>query len=548
MAGGRRQAADGSLRRLVVAVVSMVTTAAMAQTVGPLLESVRGQDAPYNLLCPYWKYDDGRVSEERCVSGCVATAIEQVLAYHRYPEALQDTLHGWETPNYVIDDMLPGTRFDWGNYLLDYRRGWTQEQGMAIAVPTLACGMAAHMNYGLSSSGANTERAVEPLQRAFGYDYVRMLNSVQYTPSQWLRILRHELEQGYPVVYTAYNMAMSGHAFNLDGIRDDGFVHVNWCYDGAYDGWYDPEWLNPWEVYDRDPEGIAEGLFCNHYMMLMHPYDTADTLAIRPIPMDSLGIVCEKAELVGAPATRGYIPVDFTFLNTGQDTIRYTYEVMTWLPADTAIFEQADYVGVSGLTIPSGERRTQRAYLRFTETGDRLLGISHDDETIPFTMPVTVTKAPKSQLEWGSVWVEQVGADLTATLGLEVTNKTATGVACDLVTYCLWADGEEDEDVRHWKVLSLSAGDSEQLKVSFSHLRPDTHYHFAVRCPWTIVATADFVTPIPTGIGEVQEFKEFKSSRVQGEGAYDLLGRPVRHDTPTGGTIYIQNGRKWLRR
>ncbi len=45
-----------------------------------LLASEWGQDAPYNNLCP--KGDRGR-----CPSGCVATAMAQVLYYHKYPLA-----------------------------------------------------------------------------------------------------------------------------------------------------------------------------------------------------------------------------------------------------------------------------------------------------------------------------------------------------------------------------------------------------------------------------------------------------------------------------
>ncbi len=45
-----------------------------------LLASEWGQDAPYNNLCP--KGDRGR-----CPSGCVTTAMAQVLYYHKYPLA-----------------------------------------------------------------------------------------------------------------------------------------------------------------------------------------------------------------------------------------------------------------------------------------------------------------------------------------------------------------------------------------------------------------------------------------------------------------------------
>ena len=32
-------------------------------TVGPLLLSIRDQEEPYNLLCPYWTYEDSTVSD-----------------------------------------------------------------------------------------------------------------------------------------------------------------------------------------------------------------------------------------------------------------------------------------------------------------------------------------------------------------------------------------------------------------------------------------------------------------------------------------------------
>ncbi len=50
--------------------------------VGPLLEVEWGQDSPYNMFC----YDE--VTGSLSVSGCVPTAIAQIMSYYEYPETL----------------------------------------------------------------------------------------------------------------------------------------------------------------------------------------------------------------------------------------------------------------------------------------------------------------------------------------------------------------------------------------------------------------------------------------------------------------------------
>ena len=82
------------------------------QKVAPLLTTTRHQYAPYNAACPYWTDTDGKVSEQRCIVGCVATAMEQILTYYRRTYTLCDTLQGWKTEHYTIDDVLPGKTVD----------------------------------------------------------------------------------------------------------------------------------------------------------------------------------------------------------------------------------------------------------------------------------------------------------------------------------------------------------------------------------------------------------------------------------------------------
>lgn len=543
---GRRLTAETptpSMRRLRsrASFLRQAQHAPAIQPVAPLLHSIRGQEAPYNYLCPQWTYPGGTLSEEHCLSGCVATSIEQVLAYYRYPEALVDTLHGWTTDNYVLADLLPGTSFDWDNYLLDYRNGWTEAQGMAIALPSLAAGMAVHMNYGLNSSGASAYKAVEPLKRAFGYGLARHYERLLYTPERWHAMLQHELQQGRPIAYTGHNMAMGGHAFNIDGVDDQGFYHINWGYDGYYDGWYDLDRLTPWEPLEYDPMGIVEGFFCNQGALFMHPSEEAKPLEPDSLDIDNLGIVLRSVHYLRPPDTKAYTIADFDFENTGTEEVTYTYEVMTYLPTDEDIFSEADYVGLAGITLAPGESKTQRIYLQFHESGDRLLGISHDDVTIPFSEPVQVAVGTAAKLQWDTLEtdIESDENDLfTATFTLSVENQAAAGYAGNLVTYCLYADGHEDEDLRHYTVLNLPAGSAQELSVTFHHLLPDTHYTMLVRCPWPVQTQTDFRTPAATGIQAAAETSETTRQTTR----YDLSGRR----TTASHGLLIEQGHKRL--
>ena len=232
----------------------------------------------------------------------------------------------------------------------------------------------------------------------------------------------------------------------------------------------------------------------------------------------------EKVDFLRQPDLQGYVEADFLFRNTGDKTVTYTYEVMTYLPTDTAIFYQADYVGLAAITLAPGEQRTLRNYLQFAEAGERILGISHDDETIPFTMPVNVVQGTRPVLEWGNVTARNISEDtnITYVFSVPVSNRAKDGYAGNLVTFCLYPDGSEAEDLRHYRVLALKAGDQTQLEVTFSGLQPSTHYTLLVRCPWAVQTQTDFTTPSLNGVSELSV-----SGSQQGGVGYDLSGRRV---------------------
>ena len=535
----RSESARGTLRRQRARIASNRDIALPERTIGPLLKSIRAQEAPYNLLCPYWTYDDGTTKSEPCVSGCVATSIEQVMAYYRYPEELIDTLFGWSTPNYSVDNMLPGTRFDWDNYLNDYRTGWNEAQGNAIALVTLAVGLGVHMNYGPVTSSSSLWRIVGNLKRAFGYGTAECYDRLLFSPRNWHRMLQNELAEGRPLAYSGANMVMSGHAFNIDGVDTDGYYHVNWGYNGAYDGWYDLDWLNPWEPTDTLGTGIAEGMFSNQYALVMHPSADIKVLDSDTIDIEDIDVELREIKLLRQPDCIGHIPADFTLHNAGNDTVTFTYAVLSYLPTDTMPAYQADYVGISTINILPGETRTQRLYLRFSEEGTRLLSIVYDELPASYQLPIEVISGTRSKLEWGSVST-QFGPN-SVTASAKVQNVASSGTAGELVTFCLYSDGHEGEDLRHYRVLQTPAGSSETVEATFTGLQEGVHYTLLVRCPWKVQTQTDFIMPHVVGIDEVS-----KALPASSEPVYDLSGRRI-DDTYKVRGLYISRGRKLLK-
>ena len=75
--------------------------------VPPLITAHWGQGAPYNNMCPL----DG---ENKSVTGCVATAMAQVMYYHKWPTAKVGPFPAYTTSTKGIEvEEIPETTFKW---------------------------------------------------------------------------------------------------------------------------------------------------------------------------------------------------------------------------------------------------------------------------------------------------------------------------------------------------------------------------------------------------------------------------------------------------
>ena len=212
---------------------------APSTVVQPLLNSRWNQGKPYDLACPL--HSNG----SRCATGCVATAMAQVMYYHRKNSTRQvmEDIPGYEDPRHIMEPMeyIPkGAVIDWDNMIDDYVGNYSEEQGMAVANLMLYCGTSVQMMYGAEESGAYTDDVAQALIKYFDYDDGGTYEKRQdFSDAEWESMIYNELADGKPVIYSGYNdSSNSGHAFVIDGCDAEGLVHINWGWGGNEDGYF----------------------------------------------------------------------------------------------------------------------------------------------------------------------------------------------------------------------------------------------------------------------------------------------------------------------
>ena len=209
--------------------------------VAPLLGGIKwNQGAPYNNMCPLY---DGT---NRSVTGCVATAMAQVMMYYQYPKELKTTIKAYTAKSYGIQipEISSGATYDWDNMLPDYSKSdYNSAQADAVAKLMYHCGAAVKMNYG-PSSGANVTPII--LATYFGYDADLMqdLTRTVFTLQQWMTLIDNELKAKRPILYSG-QASDGGHEFVCDGSDGNGLYHINWGWGGYQDGYFDLTILQP---------------------------------------------------------------------------------------------------------------------------------------------------------------------------------------------------------------------------------------------------------------------------------------------------------------
>ena len=197
------------------------------------------QDNPFNMHTP-----------NNYVTGCVATAGAIVMKHHGYP-AKGTGSHSYTWNGQTLTANF-GHTYDWASMPAKYD-GTNDAAFDGVARLMADLGVAVEMQYNKDGSGAYIGNLVTALQKYYGYSKLSHLMAIEDVGAEaWNGRLREEIDANRPVLYSASSPSGGGHAFVIDGYKDESFS-VNWGWGGYCDGFYQIGALNPEDA--GKPEG-----------------------------------------------------------------------------------------------------------------------------------------------------------------------------------------------------------------------------------------------------------------------------------------------------
>jgi hypothetical protein len=210
-------------------------------SVTPMIQTTWDQSPYYNALCP-------GTGNNQAVTGCVATAMAQIMRFWNYPA------HGTGSSSYC-DCTANGFTDQWGTLSANYGTttySWTamplnvSSANTAVATLMYQCGVSVNMDYDVNGSGAFVIAQDNPIcaqtsyTTYFSYDpsTIKGLYKSSYTDPAWTTLLENELSIGRPIQYVGDDATQGGHTWVCDGYDVNNNFHMNWGWSGYDDGYF----------------------------------------------------------------------------------------------------------------------------------------------------------------------------------------------------------------------------------------------------------------------------------------------------------------------
>ena len=215
-------------------------SSATKQDIAPLLRRIAyGQEEPYNDLCPEY---NGR----KAVTGCVATAMAQIMRMHKWPKrgTGMNEYECWLNDKTItLKTDFTQSIYQWDKMPETYTGVESSEEKQAVARLLYDCGVAVNMGYGLYGSSAFESKAFQAFIKHFNYDRNAILinRHYYYEDAEWEDLIYENLNNGLPIFYVGLGKGAYGehHAFVCDGYQaKDNLFHFNWGWDGRDNGYF----------------------------------------------------------------------------------------------------------------------------------------------------------------------------------------------------------------------------------------------------------------------------------------------------------------------
>ena len=219
----------------------------------PLLgETKWNQGSPYNGLCP-------KIGNSTCVTGCVATAMAQVMYYTETKADNSSTVTTAAIPSYswnstTLGPIAAGSTINWAHMTPTYNNNSTDQAKTAVATLMKYCGYSVGMNYGTGGSSAPSRAIADALKNYFDYnETTQFVMRKLYSYAKWTDLIYFELAHNRPVIYSGQSSG-GGHEFVCDGYQyqnNTDFFHINWGWGGQSNEYFVLSALDP------DEQGIG---------------------------------------------------------------------------------------------------------------------------------------------------------------------------------------------------------------------------------------------------------------------------------------------------
>ncbi|MBN2589171.1 MAG: C10 family peptidase [Sedimentisphaerales bacterium] len=212
--------------------------------VDPMIKSKWSQiNSCWSNPVPCYNY----FSPKQYPSGCVATAMAQLMRYHKYPiESIDNNTYriivdGHLWPVNPVRGSLIDYAYDWDIMPLDPNCTTTQAQRREIGALCYDAGISIGTNYYSEISVADVYNVKDALKNVFKYGQaISGYNDSKNIGHGLINMINPNLDAGDPVILTIHR-ENGGHAVLCDGYgyySDTMYHHLNMGWAGISDAWY----------------------------------------------------------------------------------------------------------------------------------------------------------------------------------------------------------------------------------------------------------------------------------------------------------------------
>lgn len=331
-------------------------TMAAKSNVAPLLGGIKwDQVAPFNSMIPGNIPQPANIMEEYA-TGCVATAMAQVMKMWNYPER-GIGIKSYKSNGVTYEAFFGGTTYDWAHmtntYAYDKYSGTVAED--AVATLMYHAGVAVSTDYDImdnGGSGAFTANVATALKTYFAYDpSVHYEQRSTYSDAVWEQMVYNDLAAGQPVIYGGQDKySEAGHCFVCDGYQSaTDMYHINWGWSGSSNDYFV---LTSTTVDPLAPDGTGSG---GAAIGASYSRGQEAVFGVKPDPTNEGVPYMAEAPVI---QNNGYATIDdpftvkFTYSNPTSSDVEYEQLVLLVFPSEGGY--NVDAKMLTNVIIPAG--------------------------------------------------------------------------------------------------------------------------------------------------------------------------------------------------